>query len=46
MGKYTFSFKSTSDEASGGTEGQTAGFGQGSILSEALVQRMGIKFKA
>lgn len=33
---YTFSFSSTSEEASGGREGQTAGFGQGSILRQAL----------
>lgn len=34
--KLAFSFASTSEEASGGTEGQTAGLGQGSMLSEAL----------
>lgn len=34
--KSTFSFARTSDEASGGTEGQVAGLGQGSMLSEAL----------
>lgn len=43
--KLTFSFTKTSDEASGGTEGQTAGLGQGSMLSEALLERKRIKLK-
>lgn len=34
--RLTFSFASTSDEASGGSGGQTAGLGQGNMLSEAL----------
>lgn len=34
--QLTFSFANTSDEASGGTEGQTDGLGQGSMLSQAL----------
>jgi hypothetical protein len=34
--KRTFSFSRTSGEASGGTDGQTRGLGQGSMLSKAL----------
>lgn len=37
--RLTFSFASTSDEASGGSGGQTAGLGQGNMLSEALQGR-------
>jgi hypothetical protein len=36
----TFSFSSTSADASAGTEGQTAGLGQGSKLREALFERV------
>lgn len=41
----TFSFTKISDEASGGTAGQTAGLGQGSMLSEALLERKRIKLE-
>lgn len=34
--RLTFSFASTSDEALDGSDGQTAGLGHGSMLSEAL----------
>lgn len=37
----TFSFSSTSVDVSAGTEGQTAGLGQGSKLREALLKRTG-----
>lgn len=35
----TFSFARTSDEVLDGSEGQTPGFGHGSVLSEALLIR-------
>lgn len=37
--KLTFSFANTSEDASGGTEGQMAGLGQGSMLSAALLKQ-------
>lgn len=36
MNIHTFSCATTSDEAAEGTEGQVAGLGQGTMLSEAL----------
>lgn len=37
---HTFSLARTSDAASEGTEGQTAGLGHGSMLSEALFTKL------
>lgn len=37
--RLAFSFASTADEASGGTEGQIPGLGQGNMLKEALCKK-------
>lgn len=37
--RLAFSFARTEDDASGGTEGQTAGLGQGNMLKEALCKK-------
>lgn len=42
--QVTFSFSSTSDDASVGSTGQAAGLGQGSKLREALLKRKGTNF--